>query len=174
MNLPLLELLALPQPQLKMTSLSSSVISNLPRFRSCRPTWSSWFVFIAGCLALHAEAQSAQSRPPPPPKATLQLVDRLCPNGLDIVSCREYATGGGGGSAAGHFDSPPAMDEIPRAIDRLLNGIETVKPKASLTLRARTEHCRAVKCGSRASFGLCCLMWLIGSVLLSTFTTPTT
>ena len=67
----------------------------------------------------------------------MQLVDRLCPNGLDIVSCREYATGGGGGGGGGatpgHFDSP-TMVEIPPAIDRLLNSIEIVKPKVSLKI----------------------------------------
>ena len=83
-------------------------------------------------LALHLEGLEAQpvlaARSQKAAASDLAVGRRLCPNGMDHATCLQYATGGGAAAAAksrGISDS----STIPLAVDRLLHGIDTKRPK---------------------------------------------
>ena len=87
-------------------------------------------LFVLLGLALRVEGLEAQPVQTRTPKAASDLAGRrLCPNGMDFASCFQYTSGGAIAAKARKISDSSTMGEIPLAFDRLLNSIETKRPK---------------------------------------------
>ena len=95
-------------------------------------------MFVLLGLALHVEGLGAQRVQERSTKAAAVASDfvlgrgrdrPLCPNGMDLASCLQFASGGAAAAKARATSDAATMGGIPITVDRLLNSIERKRPK---------------------------------------------